>query len=221
MFFRKQKTIVGADEALPGRESPAFSIPERHAVLGTPLQPPFPEGIETTVFALGCFWGAERIFWQTPGVYTTAAGYAGGHTPNPTYEEACSGRTGHTEAVLVAFDPQQVSFASLVKIFFEAHDPTQGMRQGNDFGTQYRSAIYYADDGQQQAAETARDMYNEALERAGHGAITTEIAPAGPFYYAEDYHQQYLHKVPNGYCGIDGTGVTCPMPAASEVGGAS
>ena len=220
MFFRKAQKVVAPDEALPGRESPAFSVPARHAVLGTPMQPPFPEGIETAVFGLGCFWGAERIFWQTPGVYTTAVGYAGGHTPNPTYEEACSGRTGHTEAVLVAFDPEQISYATLVKNFFEAHDPTQGMRQGNDVGTQYRSAIYYADDEQRQAAETARDMYNGALARAGHDAITTEIAPAGPFYYAEDYHQQYLHKVPNGYCGIDGTGVTCPMPATSEVGGA-
>jgi peptide-methionine (S)-S-oxide reductase len=189
-----------------------------HAVLGTPLQPPFPESAQKAVFALGCFWGAERIFWQTPGVYTTAVGYAGGHTPNPTYEEVCSGRTGHAEAVLVAFDPAQISYASLLKIFFEAHDPTQGMRQGNDVGTQYRSAIYYADEEQRQAAESARSMYNEALERAGLSPITTEIAPAGPFYYAEDDHQQYLHKVPNGYCGIAGTGVTCPLPAVSEAG---
>jgi len=217
LFSRDRNEIVAPEKALPGRERPAFPIPAQHAVLGRPLQPPFPEGVQTAVFALGCFWGAERIFWQTPGVYTTAAGYAGGHTPNPTYEEACSGRTGHAEAVLVAFDPGQISYASLLKIFFEAHDPTQGMRQGNDHGTQYRSAIYYAGDEQRQAAESARDMYNEALKRGGLGRITTEIAPAGPFYYAEEYHQQYLHKVPNGYCGIDGTGVTCPMPAATNV----
>ena len=221
MFLRREQTIVRPDQALPGRDSPAFSIPARHAVLGTPLQPPFPDGIETAVFALGCFWGAERIFWETPGVYTTAVGYAGGHTPNPTYEEACSGRTGHTEAVLVAFVRDQISYASLLKIFFEAHDPTQGMRQGNDFGTQYRSAIYYAGEEQRKTVEPARDGYNEALERAGYSPITTEIAPAGPFYYAEAHHQQYLHKVPNGYCGIDGTGVTCPIPTASEVGDAS
>ena len=221
MFFRREQTIVSPDEALPGRESPAFSIPARHAVLGTPLAPPFPDGIDTAAFALGCFWGAERIFWQTPGVYTTAVGYTGGHTPNPTYEEACSGRTGHAEAVLVAFDPDQISYASLLKIFFEAHDPTQGMRQGNDHGTQYRSAIYYADEAQRKAAESARDMYNEALERAGLHPITTEVMPAGSFYYAEEYHQQYLHKVPNGYCGIAGTGVTCPIPVATQVGDAS
>ena len=221
MFFTREQTIVGPDEALPGRESPAFSIPARHAVLGTPLQPPFPDGIETAVFALGCFWGAERIFWETPGVYTTAVGYAGGHTPNPTYDEACSGRTGHAEAVLVAFDPERISYASLVKIFFEGHDPTQGMRQGNDHGTHYRSGIYWADEAQREAAQSARDMYNEALAPAGHSPITTEIAPAGPFYYAEANHQQYLHKVPSGYCGIGGTGVACPMPAASEVGDAS
>ncbi len=217
LFSKDQNEIVAPEKALPGRERPAFPVPAQHAVLGTALQPPFPEGVQTAVFALGCFWGAERIFWQTPGVYTTAVGYAGGHTPNPTYEEACSGRTGHAEAVLVAFDPDQVSYASLLKIFFEAHDPTQGMRQGNDLGTQYRSAIYYAGDEQRQAAESARDMYNEALEHGGLGPTTTEIAPAGAFYYAEEHHQQYLHKVPNGYCGIDGTGVTCPMPAATNV----
>jgi len=216
MFLsRHQNEIVAPKDALSGRDHPAFAVPARHAVLGTPLQPPFPEGVQTAVFALGCFWGAERIFWQTAGVYTTAVGYAGGHTPNPTYEEACSERTGHAEAVLVAFDPNQISYASLLKIFFEAHDPTQGMRQGNDRGTQYRSAIYYADEEQRTAAESARDMYNEALERGGFRPITTEVAPAGPFYYAEEYHQQYLHKVPNGYCGIAGTGVTCPLPAAS------
>ena len=216
LFRRRQTEIVAPQDALPGRDSPAFGVPAVHAVLGTPLQPPFPEGVQTAVFALGCFWGAERIFWQTPGVYTTAVGYAGGHTPNPTYEEACSGRTGHAEAVLVAFDPGQISYAALLKTFFEAHDPTQGMRQGNDHGTQYRSAIYYADEEQRQDAESARDMYNEALERAGRGPITTEVALAGPFYYAEEYHQQYLHKVPSGYCGIAGTGVACPMPAESS-----
>ena len=212
LFNRNKAAIVTPEKALAGRDEPPFAVAERHAVLGTPMQPPFPDGIETALFGLGCFWGAERIFWQTPGVYTTAVGYAGGHTPNPTYEETCSGRTGHTEAVLVAFDPKEISYASLLKIFFETHDPTQGMRQGNDHGTQYRSAIYYEGGEQRQAAETARDMYNEALERAGHGTVTTELAAAGPFYYAEEYHQQYLHKVPNGYCGIDGTGVTCPLP---------
>ena len=217
MFFsERQDEIVALEKALPGRENPAFSVPARHAVLDSPLQPPFPESIQTAVFALGCFWGAERIYWQTQGVYTTAVGYAGGHTPHPTYEEACSGQTGHAEAVLVAFDPAQVSYDSLLKTFFETHDPTQGMRQGNDRGTQYRSAIYYAVEEQRQAAESARDRYNEALERSGMGTITTEIAPAGSFYYAEEHHQQYLHKVPNGYCGIGGTGVTCPLPVASE-----
>ncbi len=194
-----------------------FPIPARHAVMGTPLQPPFPAAVQTAVFAMGCFWGAERIFWETPGVYTTAVGYAGGHTPNPTYEETCSGRTGHAEAVLVAFDPVQTSYRTLLKMFFEAHDPTQGMRQGNDFGTHYRSAIYYAGEEQQQAAEQARDMYNEALAQAGYEPITTEIAQAGPFYYAEGHHQQYLYKVPNGYCGIAGTGVTCPLPGTSSI----
>jgi len=191
-------------------------VPDTHAVLGTPIKPPFPDGIETTIFALGCFWGAERIFWQTPGVYSTAVGYAGGHTPHPTYQETCSGRTGHTEAVLVAFDPAKVSYAELLKIFFEAHDPTQGMRQGNDVGTHYRSAIYHSGEEQRLAAEAARDMYNEKLTRAGHSPITTELANAGPFYYAEDRHQQYLHKVPYGYCGIRGTGVTCPLPTTTS-----
>ncbi len=218
MFLgERQNEIVSPEKALPGRDRPAYPIPARHAVLGTPLQPPFPQGVQTAIFAPGCFWGAERIFWQTPGVYTTAVGYAGGHTPNPTYEETCSGWTGHAEAVLVAFDPGQVSYALLLKIFFEAHDPTQGMRQGNDLGTHYRSAIYYADEEQRQDAESARDLYNEALERRGFGPITTEIAPAGPFYYAEGYHQQYLYKIPYGECGIGGTGVTCPMPAATNV----
>jgi peptide-methionine (S)-S-oxide reductase len=187
-------------------------VPDRHEVLGTPIQPPFPEEIETAVFALGCFWGAERLFWRLPGVYTTAAGYTGGFTPNPTYEEVCSGRTGHAEAVLVAYDPKKISYESLLKTFFEEHDPTQGMRQGNDIGTQYRSAIYYTNEEQRRIAEMARDEYDRALQAAGMGSITTEIAPAGPFYYAEDYHQQYLHKVPNGYCGLKGTGVTCILP---------
>jgi peptide-methionine (S)-S-oxide reductase len=215
LFNREKSKLIAADRALKGRDRPAFEVPERHEVLGTPIQPPFPAGIQTAVFALGCFWGAERLFWKIPGVYTTAVGYAGGFTPNPTYEEACSGSTGHTEAVLVAFDPTKVSFESLLKTFFEEHDPTQGMRQGNDIGTQYRSAIYYTTDDQRRAAEKARDMYNAALRNAGLQSITTEIAQAGPFYYAEDYHQQYLHKVPNGYCGLQGTGISCEVPAGN------
>jgi peptide-methionine (S)-S-oxide reductase len=212
VFFSRHKTkMVMPTEALPGREQPAFTVPERHAVLGAPLEPPFPEGMSTAAFGLGCFWGAERRFWQIDGVYTTAAGYAGGFTPHPTYEEVCSGRTGHTEAVLVVFDPEKVSYRDLLAVFWEAHDPTQGMRQGNDTGTQYRSAIYYADDEQRRAAEETRDAYEQALRDAGYGPITTEIAPAGPFYYAEGYHQQYLHKVPHGYCGLGGTGVSGPV----------
>jgi peptide-methionine (S)-S-oxide reductase len=186
-------------------------VPATHFVNGRPIAPPFPEGIEQIVLGLGCFWGAERIFWELPGVYTTAVGYAGGQTPNPTYEEVCSGRTGHTEAVLVAYDPAQVSLEDVLKTFWEAHDPTQGMRQGNDVGTQYRSAIYTTTEAQATAAEASRQRYADALLRAGHADITTEIAPAGPFYYAEDYHQQYLAKNPNGYCGIGGTGVSCPV----------
>jgi peptide-methionine (S)-S-oxide reductase len=212
VFFSRQKSkMIMPNEALPGRDQPAFAVPEKHAVLGTPLGPPFPEGTSTAVFGLGCFWGAERIFWPLDGVYTTAVGYAGGFTPNPTYREVCSGRTGHTEAVLVVFDPEKISFRELLKVFWEAHDPTQGMRQGNDKGTQYRSAIYYADDEQRRAAEETRDVYEGALEGAGYGPISTEIAPAGPFYYAEAYHQQYLDKVPSGYCGLGGTGVSCPV----------
>jgi peptide-methionine (S)-S-oxide reductase len=203
--------MVVPTEALPGREQPAFAVPEKHALLGTPLEPPFPQGTRAAVFGLGCFWGAERVFWQIEGVYTTAVGYAGGFTPNPTYEEVCSGRTGHTEAVLVVFDPEKVSYRDLLTVFWEAHDPTQGMRQGNDKGTQYRSAIYYAGDEQRLAAEETRDAYEQALGSASYGPITTEIAPAGPFYYAEAYHQQYLHKVPHGYCGLGGTGVSCPI----------
>jgi peptide-methionine (S)-S-oxide reductase len=186
-------------------------VPERHDVLGTPITPPFPEGSQQLVVGMGCFWGAERLFWQTPGVITTAVGYAGGFTPNPSYEEVCSGRTGHTEAVLVVFDPEQVSLESILKVFWEGHDPTQGMRQGNDMGTQYRSAVYATDAAQLAAVEATRQMFQERLTAAGLGEITTEIREAGTFYYAEPYHQQYLSKVPNGYCGLGGTGVSCPI----------
>ena len=203
--------MVEPGEALPGRARSLYPIPARHAVLGTPLEPPFPPGIETAIFALGCFWGAERLYWKLDGVYSTSVGYTGGYTPYPTYEEVCSGRTGHTEAVLVAFDPQQTSYAELLKVFFEEHNPTQGMRQGNDIGTQYRSAIYYTSEAQRLTAEAALAAYQADLQAAGHGPITTEIAPAGAYYFAEDYHQQYLHKVPNGYCGLQGTGVSCRL----------
>jgi peptide-methionine (S)-S-oxide reductase len=186
-------------------------VPERHDVLGTPMKPPFPDGLQTAVFGLGCFWGAERVFWQAPGVYTTAVGYAGGFTPNPTYEEVCSGRTGHTEAVLVVFDPAKTSYEEILRLFWENHDPTQGMRQGNDAGTQYRSAIYWTSEQQHEQAEASSKAYAERLHASGYPDITTEIAPAGPFYYAEDYHQQYLHKNPSGYCGLGGTGVSCPV----------
>ncbi len=206
--FGKKLRIPEENEALPGRGE-VMPVPPAHFVNGNPLKPPFPAGLETAVFGLGCFWGAERKFWQTTGVYSTAVGYAGGHTRNPTYEEVCSGRTGHAEVVLVVFDPAQVDFAGLMKVFWESHDPTQGMRQGNDIGTQYRSAVYTADDGQADVARRSRDAYQAALSAAGYGEITTEIAPAGPFYYAEHYHQQYLAKVPNGYCGLGGTGVSC------------
>jgi peptide-methionine (S)-S-oxide reductase len=208
--LRSKTTMVDPDSALPGRER-QMPVPERHAVLGTPMTPPFPEGLQQAVFGLGCFWGAERIFWQAPGVYTTAVGYAGGFTPNPTYEEVCSGRTGHTEAVLVVFDPAKTSYADMLKLFWESHDPTQGMRQGNDAGTQYRSAIYTSSDEERASAESSRDAYAARLSAAGYPAITTEIAPAGPFYYAEDYHQQYLHKNPFGYCPNHATGVSCPI----------
>jgi peptide-methionine (S)-S-oxide reductase len=190
-------------------------VPARHEVLGTPLEPPFPEGLEQAVFGLGCFWGAERVFWEAPGVYTTAVGYAGGYTQNPTYSEVCGGRTGHTEAVLVVFDPAKTSYEELLRLFWENHDPTQGMRQGNDVGTQYRSAVLYASEAQREAAERSRAMYEERLGAAGYGPITTEIAPLEDFYYAEDYHQQYLAKNPNGYCGLGGTGVSCPVGVAS------
>ena len=212
--LRKSVEMPVREDALPGRGMPAFAIPERHEVLGTPIQPPFPDGVEVAYFALGCFWGAERLFWRLDGVYTTAVGYQGGFTPNPTYEEVCSGRTGHAEAVLVAYDNSKISYADLLQTFFQEHDPTQGMRQGNDVGTQYRSAIYYTSEEQRRLAEAARDLYNEDLERAGYPPITTEIEAAAPFYYAEDYHQQYLHKVPNGYCGLAGTGVSCRIPSA-------
>jgi len=202
------------EEALPGR-SAQMPVPERHFINGHRLAPPFPAGLQQAIFGLGCFWGAERKFWQTAGVWTTAVGYAGGSTPNPTYEEVCSGLTGHNEVVLVVFDPKIVSYEQLLKVFWEAHDPTQGMRQGNDVGTQYRSGIYVFDDEQRRLAEATRDAYNAKLAAAGHGAITTEILPAPPFYYAEDYHQQYLGKNPGGYCGLGGTGVSCPIGVAS------
>jgi peptide-methionine (S)-S-oxide reductase len=209
-LFSKPSTMVTADEALPGRDE-VMPVPGRHDVLGNPIAPPFPDGLEQAIFGLGCFWGAERVFWQAPGVYTTAVGYSGGFTKNPTYEEACSGRTGHTEAVLVVFDPQQISYDQILRLFWENHDPTQGMRQGNDVGTQYRSALYWTTDAQRAAAEASRDAFQAELAKAGYGEITTELAEAGPFYYAEPYHQQYLAKNPNGYCGLGGTGVACPV----------
>jgi peptide-methionine (S)-S-oxide reductase len=206
-FSRKTTALPTAEEALPGRSEP-MRVPERHFVLGTPLRP---DGstLELAQFAMGCFWGAEKQFWKIPGVHTTAVGYAGGFTPHPTYHEVCSGETGHTEVVLVAFDPSKVSYETLLRAFWEHHDPTQGMRQGNDVGTQYRSAIYVYSDAQRAAAEASRDAYQEALSRAGYGPITTEIRDAPPFYYAEEYHQQYLAKNPEGYCGLGGTGVSC------------
>ncbi len=215
--FRHKSTMVDPAGALPGRDK-AMPVPGRHAVLGTPLKPPFPEGFERAIFGMGCFWGAERVFWQAPGVFTTAVGYAGGFTPNPSYEEVCSARTGHTEAVLVVFDPHATSYGELLRLFWENHNPTQGMRQGNDVGTQYRSAILYTSEAQKAEADASRAAYGERLRAAGHGEITTEIAPAGEFYYAEDYHQQYLHKVPNGYCGLGGTGVSCPVGLATASG---
>jgi len=211
MLFARHKTrMTTAEEALPGRDA-AMAVTGRHLVKATTLTPPFPEGMETAVFAMGCFWGAERKFWTAPGVYTTAVGYAGGFTPNPTYEEVCSGRTGHTEAVLVVFDPAVTSYDAMLRIFWESHDPTQGMRQGNDVGTQYRSAIYTSTPTQWAAATASRDAYQRELTAAGHGAITTEIAEDGGFYYAEDYHQQYLARNPDGYCGLGGTGISCPV----------
>ena len=210
MMFGRKPEMPTADTALPGRDQ-AMPVPEVHAVNGNRIVPPFPDGLETAVFAMGCFWGAERVFWTIDGVYSTAVGYAGGFTENPTYEETCSGLTGHTEAVLVVFDPTVVSYEELLAAFWEGHDPTQKDRQGNDIGTQYRSAVYWTGEAQRGTAEASRDRFQAALDAAGMGPIATEVAEAGPFYYAEDYHQQYLHKVPNGYCGLGGTGVTCPI----------
>jgi len=214
LLGRIKSKMIDPERALPGRDR-AMPVPGRHDVLGNPIAPPFPENLEQAMFGMGCFWGAERLFWQAGGVWTTAVGYAGGYTPNPTYEEVCSASTGHTEAVLVVFDPAKTSYEEMLRIFWEGHDPTQGMRQGNDVGTQYRSAIYYANDEQRAAAEASRARYPERLNGAGHGEITTELAQAGPFYYAEDYHQQYLAKNPNGYCGLGGTGVSCPVGIAA------
>ena len=215
LFSRKPLEVPAPDQALPGRKEP-IKVPARHFVKDAALQPPFPAGLETAVFGLGCFWGAERKFWQAPGVYTTAVGYAGGSTPNPTYEEVCSGRTGHTEAVLVAFDPKATSYEELLRIFWESHDPTQGMRQGNDVGTQYRSAIYTTSPEQKRLAEASRAAYQARLEAAGYGKVTTEIREAPEFYYAEDYHQQYLAKNPGGYCGLGGTGIAYPTGLSVE-----
>jgi peptide-methionine (S)-S-oxide reductase len=214
LFVRKPLELPTAETALPGRDTP-IEVPARHFVLGTPLTPPFPEGFERLVVGMGCFWGAERMFWQAPGVYTTAVGYAGGFTPNPTYEEVCSGRTGHAEVVLVVFDPSRTTLDEMLRIFWEGHDPTQGMRQGNDVGTQYRSTLYWDSERQREAALRSREAFQRELSKAGYGEITTEIAEAGPFYYAEDYHQQYLGKNPNGYCGLGGTGVSCPVGVAT------
>ncbi|MCP3140042.1 peptide-methionine (S)-S-oxide reductase MsrA [Pyxidicoccus xibeiensis] len=212
MFFNaaKKLKLPSPAEALPGR-SEEMPVPEKHEVLGTPLKGPVPEGMQEVVLGLGCFWGAERKFYQTPGVYSTAVGYAAGLTPNPTYREVCSGQTGHNEVVRVVFDPKKLSFEELLRVFWESHDPTQGMRQGNDVGTQYRSGIYYTSEAQKRAAEASRDAYQKALQAKGFDAISTEILPAPPFYYAEDYHQQYLEKNPGGYCGLGGTGVSCPI----------
>jgi peptide-methionine (S)-S-oxide reductase len=209
-LFSRSSEIVSVDQALPGRDTPMPGLGP-HLVLGTPIGPPFPEGTERLVVGMGCFWGAERMFWQAPGIFTTAVGYAGGYTPNPTYEEVCSGRTGHAEVVLAVFDPAHTSYDEMLRIFWEGHDPTQGMRQGNDVGTQYRSAIYWTSETQREAALASRDMFQGELRRAGYGEITTEIAPASTFYYAEPYHQQYLAANPNGYCGLGGTGVCCPV----------
>jgi peptide-methionine (S)-S-oxide reductase len=209
-FWRKKTDLVTADTALKGREA-AIPTSERHLITGNPLKGPYPAGFETAIFAMGCYWGAERKFWQLPGVWATAVGNAGGFTPNPTYEEVCSGQTGHAEAVLVVYDPEKISYKDLLKVFWESHDPTQGMRQGNDVGTQYRSAIYCTTPDQREAAEASRRAYGAALKARGLGDITTTIADAGPFYFAEAYHQQYLARNPNGYCGLGGTGVSCPI----------
>ena len=215
-LFRDKTQMVEPDDALLGSPTRPFPLPERHALLDAPLQPPFPEGLRIATFGMGCFWGAERRFWSLEGVYTTAVGYSGGYTPNPTYEEVCSGRTGHNEVVQVVFDPQLIPFSALLKVFWESHDPTQGMGQGHDIGTQYRSGIYVHDDDQRTEAELSRDIYAEQLAAAGHRAITTEIVAAGEFYYAEAYHQQYLHKNPGGYCGLGGTGVSCPIGVGEQ-----
>jgi peptide-methionine (S)-S-oxide reductase len=207
-------TMPTPDQALPGREQ-EMAVPDAHFVLGTTLRGPFPDGFETAMFGMGCFWGAERKFWEADGVHTTAVGYSGGFTPNPSYEEVCSGRTGHNEAVLVVFDPSVTSYENMLRVFWESHDPTQGMRQGNDIGTQYRSGIYVFSDAQRATAERSRDMFQEVLDRAGLGTITTEIVDAGPFHYAEEYHQQYLAKNPGGYCGLGGTGLSCPIGIAT------
>ncbi|MBA2643515.1 MAG: peptide-methionine (S)-S-oxide reductase MsrA [Actinobacteria bacterium] len=214
LFTRKSRDLPTVDQALPGRETPS-PVPDRHFVLGTPIAPPFPAGLERIGVGMGCFWGAERLFWQAPGVYTTAVGYAGGLTPNPTYQEVCSAGTGHAEVVLAVFDPAKTSYEEMLRMFWEGHDPTQGMRQGNDVGTQYRSAIYWETDDQRDAAQASRERFQAELTKSRYGQITTEIAEAGPFYYAEDYHQQYLAKNPNGYCGIGGTGVSWPVGVAT------
>jgi len=215
MLFSRQKTrMIAADDALPGRDTRPFAVGERHYVLGTSLEAPYPDGLQEAYFGLGCFWGAERLFWEVPGVFTTAVGYQGGFTPNPTYEEVCSAHTGHAEIVKVVFDPAKVSYEQLLKVFWDSHDPTQGMQQGNDVGTQYRSAIYVTSDAQKQAALASRDAFQPVLSGGGYGEITTEIADAGEFWYAEDYHQQYLAKNPAGYCGIGGTGLSCPVGIA-------
>ncbi|MFZ9730956.1 MAG: peptide-methionine (S)-S-oxide reductase MsrA [Ilumatobacteraceae bacterium] len=213
MLFRKNVAMVAAHDALPGR-STRIPVPAKHFVSGAPLAGPWPEHCETLVVGMGCFWGAERKFWQAPGVYSTSVGYAGGYTPNPSYEEVCSGLTGHTEVLMAVFDRTQTSLEAMLRVFWENHDPTQGMRQGNDVGTQYRSAIYYANDAQRAAAEKSREAFQAELTKAGYGEITTEIAPLGDYFYAEDYHQQYLGKNPNGYCGLGGTGVSCPVGVA-------
>ena len=211
-FMRDKLAVPRPEDCLPGREQP-MPLPEQHFVNHHPLAGPYPDGMQKALFGLGCFWGAERVFWQAPGVWVTAVGYAGGSTPNPTYEEVCSGLTGHTEAVLVVYDPKLTSYEAMLKLFWESHDPTQGMRQGNDVGTQYRSAIYTFSPEQHTAAEASRQAYEDRLAAAGLGKITTEVRDAPPFYFAEGYHQQYLAKNPNGYCGLGGTGVSCPMPA--------
>ena len=215
-FFSRKTEMVREADALPGRATP-LRVPETHHARGGGIQPPFAAGLETAVFALGCFWGAERLFWRLPGVVSTAVGYAGGYTPNPTYEEVCTGRTGHTEVVLVVFDPERIGYDALLKAFWEAHDPTQGLRQGADVGSQYRSAVYATSPAQLEAAQASRRAYQAGLAAAGLGTITTEIREAPPFFYAEDYHQQYLAKNPNGYCGLAGTGVTCPVPSAAAL----